>query len=232
MLVALAAFLQLAGEARATVLRWETTEVSIDAAPLAESVEASFAFTNTTAEPVTIADVHSSCGCTVPELAKRTYAPGESGSIRVVFTLGDRIGTQEKPIQVTTASPSASTTVLMLRVQIPKLFEVSPYFVVWNRGDPATAKTIELRLLRPDILSLGSVQSRHAVFSAEAAPAQESPERIAITITPSSTEKPLNGAILVNLKTATGDARAVTLYALIRGTPAARPRREAAASTR
>ncbi len=220
----MAAFAILPAVAQAAVLRWEATEVSIDAPPLAESVQAAFVFTNTTAEPVTIAEVHSTCGCTVPELDKRTYAPGESGTIRAVFTLGDRVGTQEKAIIVATAAPAASTTTLMLRVQIPKLFEVSPYFVVWNRGDPATAKSIELRLLRPDILTLGSVVSRHAVFTAGATPVEDASDRVAITITPESTDTPLNGAIVVSLQTASGETRPVTVYALIRGTPAARGR--------
>lgn len=211
----------LAPAAAAGILRWEATEVSIEAPPLAEVVEGTFTFTNTTAEPVTIADVHSSCGCTVPELAKRTFAPGESGKLRAVFTLGDRVGPQEKSIQVTTAAPAQSHTVLTLRVEIPKLFEVSPYFVIWNCGDPATPRSIDVRLLRPDIVTLGDVESKHAAFIAQATPAEDSADHLVVTITPASTDAPLNGAILVNLRTPGGKTRTVTLYALVRGTPTA-----------
>ena len=46
-------------------LEWEHTTLQIDAGPLDGKVEAVFRFTNTGANPVTIAQTHASCGCTV-----------------------------------------------------------------------------------------------------------------------------------------------------------------------
>ena len=114
LLLVLLASADLTAHAAAGALRWEQTEISIQAPMLAETVEATFAFSNTGSTPVTIEDVHSTCGCTVPTLDKRTYAPGESGTIRAVFTLGDRVGLQEKLISVRTAAPESSNTHLTL----------------------------------------------------------------------------------------------------------------------
>ena len=38
-----------------------------------------FRFSNTGSETLVITDVRSTCGCTVPELDKKSYEPGESG---------------------------------------------------------------------------------------------------------------------------------------------------------
>ena len=40
-----------------------------------------FPFRNAGPEPLTITDLQASCGCLTPTLARRTYAPGESGEL-------------------------------------------------------------------------------------------------------------------------------------------------------
>jgi len=217
-LIALLTFAAPAGLTAAGPLRWEATEITVNAPPLAESVEAVFTFTNASDKPATIGDVHSSCGCTVPKLAKKLYAPGESGEIRAVFTIGERIGLQEKAIMVTTSGDEPSHTSLTLRVNIPTLFEVKPYFVIWNVGEATTPKSITLRLLAPDVLGFGSVMSRHAGFDAVAVAGTE-PGRMDIAITPQTTAQGTNGAIVVSLKSPEGRTREITLYAMVRGTP-------------
>ncbi|MFZ4763511.1 MAG: DUF1573 domain-containing protein [Roseimicrobium sp.] len=56
------------------------------ARPEATTTEATFAFTNSGTEPVSIRSVRTSCGCTVADASTKTYAPGEGGQIKVTFT--------------------------------------------------------------------------------------------------------------------------------------------------
>jgi Protein of unknown function (DUF1573) len=212
-----------APDVAAAPLRWQETTVSIEAPPLAESVEAAFQFTNTTARPVTITEIRSSCGCTVPQLEQKIYVPGESGTIRAVFTLGERVGQQEKTIMVTTAEPDFSSVVLTLRVSIPTLFEVTPFFVIWNVDEPPTPKSVKLRLVAPELLSLDSVTSRHTNFDATATAVAEDPNTRAVSITPRSTAQATNGGIEINLKAPDGRSRLVTIYAMIRQNRAPTP---------
>lgn len=209
--------------ATAAPLEWQTTTISIDAPPLAESVEAVFQFTNTTARPVTISEVHSSCGCTVPRLDQKIYVPGESGTIRALFTLGERIGLQEKSIMVSTAEPDVSSTALTLRVNIPTLFEVSPYFVIWNMNEAPTPKSVKLRLTAPDVLHFGSIASRHANFEAATFPAADDPNLLSVSITPRSTAEATNGGVEITLKASDGRSRLITIYAMIRQNRAPAP---------
>ena len=45
-----------------------------------------FKFTNIGEDTLIISDIRSTCGCSVPSLPKKEYAPGESGSVEVRFT--------------------------------------------------------------------------------------------------------------------------------------------------
>ena len=75
----------------------------------------------------------------------------------------------------------------------------------------------------PAALSLEKIESRHANFTAETRPAGDPPAHYTIAIKPASTAAPVNGAVLVTLKTPEGKTRTVSLYALVRhtGTPQA-----------
>jgi major membrane immunogen (membrane-anchored lipoprotein) len=50
-----------------------------------EVVEHSFKFKNAGNEPLVIASVKASCGCTVPDYSKEPVKPGKTGIIRVSF---------------------------------------------------------------------------------------------------------------------------------------------------
>lgn len=50
-----------------------------------EVVEHSFKFKNAGNEPLVIASVKASCGCTVPDYSKEPVKPGKTGEIRVSF---------------------------------------------------------------------------------------------------------------------------------------------------
>jgi hypothetical protein len=43
-------------------------------------------FTNTGRASLKITKIKTTCGCTVTQLEKREYAPGESGTIKVTYT--------------------------------------------------------------------------------------------------------------------------------------------------
>ncbi|MHC4499907.1 MAG: DUF1573 domain-containing protein, partial [Planctomycetota bacterium] len=51
---------------------------------------AEFNFTNTGGSLLKIGNIKSTCSCTVPKLAKKEYAPGESGTIKLVYRAGKK----------------------------------------------------------------------------------------------------------------------------------------------
>ncbi|MFC2102536.1 DUF1573 domain-containing protein [Bacteroidota bacterium] len=82
-----------------------------------ESVSYNFAFTNTGKRDLVIADVSTSCGCTVPSYPKTAIRPGESGSIKVLFNSKGRRGFQTKTI-VVVANTQPNVTQLKIKSQV------------------------------------------------------------------------------------------------------------------
>ena len=165
---------------------------------------------------MTIESVRSSCGCTVPELTKRAYAPGESGEIKAVFTFGTRTGLQRKTIAVLTDEPGAERADLVLEVSIPTLIEVRPFFVFWRRNDsPIETKTIEITVSDPGLILPVSVESQSEAYAAELQPTDD-PAVFRLAITPHSTETAGNTHFLIKTNYPADDPRVVRVYAGIR----------------
>ncbi|AWM31763.1 DUF1573 domain-containing protein [Hymenobacter nivis] len=72
-----------------------------------------FRFTNTGNQPVVIANVQASCGCTTPDWTKTPVLPGKSGVVRAVYSSAGRPGVFSKTVTVTSnaAEPSHVLTI-------------------------------------------------------------------------------------------------------------------------
>ncbi len=162
-LFALAAALPL--QAR---LDWNKTLIEVEAAPGVAETRATYTFTNSGEKPVTIRDITTSCSCTVADLDKRVYAPGESGSIEVVFEHGQRSGQQQKTIAVVTDERDSPSYELELAVNIPELLKVTPQFLTWKLGSEGKPQVIRVQLNQKyavrivDVSPLGNNGSKDA----------------------------------------------------------------------
>lgn len=123
-------------------LVWEKTEQSFTTVAGQVMVKAAYPFKNNGTEPVTLTGLTTSCGCTTATPSKLTYAPGESGTINAVFSIGSRTGLQKKTIRVETND--RKTRELLLTVEIPELLHIEPAFVLWTGGEPAAEKIVML----------------------------------------------------------------------------------------
>ena len=83
-------------------LAWENPAQEFQRRPEDAELNVGFAFRNDGKSPVTVTKVTSSCGRTAADLAKKTYAPGESGALTAKFVFGGRRGMQSKSIAVAT----------------------------------------------------------------------------------------------------------------------------------
>lgn len=53
--------------------------------PQGKPVTTEFTFKNTGKEPITLNNVHASCGCTTPEWTKEPILPGKSGMVKATY---------------------------------------------------------------------------------------------------------------------------------------------------
>ncbi|MFO7724591.1 MAG: DUF1573 domain-containing protein [Oceanipulchritudo sp.] len=199
-------------------LEWENETVDLKAGLADSRSEAVFRFTNTGEEPVTITRMTSSCGCTVPELEKRTYAPGEGGEITAVFTFGSREGRQEKRITVESRTEGETTTELLNFVtHIPRWGNLTPRLLRWGVDAEATAKEVRLRLDDPERMSEPVLKASPKAFRLE--PVEAGPSEWVYRVRPVDTGSRETERIVFEV-TATVDGqrheRAFAFHCLIR----------------
>ncbi len=88
-----------------------------------------YRFKNVGTGQLVISRIQSTCGCTVPELTKKEYAPGENGEIRIAYTAATKEGETTKHLYIHSNDASnpryplvvKSTTVLKAGVEPQKI---------------------------------------------------------------------------------------------------------------
>ena len=148
---------------------WKQTVVELRADAKSSVLDARFPFSNAGATAVDITQAESSCGCTVVNLAKRHYEPGESGEIVARYTVGSQMGVQKKTVLVETNDGHPPTT-LTLEIHLPEIVRMQPSFLRWKHGEPPAAKKITLEILQEVPAEVVTVRSSAVGFDVEAKP--------------------------------------------------------------
>lgn len=68
-----------------------------------------FVFRNTGNQPIIIANVQASCGCTTPDWTKTPVLPGKSGMVKASYSSAGRPGAFNKTVTVTSNAATPST---------------------------------------------------------------------------------------------------------------------------
>lgn len=84
-----------------------------------EKVAYNYRFKNTGTKPLIVSSATASCGCTVPEKPEEPIKPGETGSLKVVFSSEGRVGPTHKTIMVV-SNAYPSFPVLQLTGEVVK----------------------------------------------------------------------------------------------------------------
>jgi len=105
---------------KAPVFNIATTNVDLGKMAGATTGEAEFKFTNAGKSDLLIRNVKATCGCTAVQqgLAGVPIKPGESSSIKAIFSSGSYKGKVTKTIYVYTNDPKKSEVVLMLTADV------------------------------------------------------------------------------------------------------------------
>lgn len=194
-------------------LNWDTQKAELFPKAADPVIETKFGFVNSGQSAVEILKVHSSCGCTIPTLARTVYAPGERGEILVQFTIGERRGVETKNLRVEIKG-EPEPTVLTLVVTIPEPARITPIRLVWEVGEAIAAKTISIEALPDQPIRVVNVMPTNPNFTATVATVQENKEYV-ITVTPKSTETA--GMVLLKIETIlTERPKVFSAYAQIR----------------
>lgn len=85
-----------------------------------------FKFANKGNDVLRIERFHTPCGCTIPELKKREYAPDEEGAITVRYNAPAGAVTDVKPVYVYTNDPKNPQYELTIKARVVVNVEISP----------------------------------------------------------------------------------------------------------
>jgi hypothetical protein len=131
-----------------------------------------FAFTNAGAEPLTITDVRSSCGCLVPTLTKRVYEPGGHGELTVeVNTLSQPAGPHRWVFSLAYRCGSVvGEKTLELTATLKQEIEITPAAIAF-RGTDRLATVVTVTDHRPGPLRVLAVGASSPRLLAEVVPA-------------------------------------------------------------
>lgn len=91
-------------------------------------MDTEYKFKNTGTGALTIVSTQGSCGCTVPALEKKIYAPGEEGSIKVQYNPNHKRGAQHTTITVTAndSTKANNQVVLAMKTEVRPIVAVEP----------------------------------------------------------------------------------------------------------
>jgi hypothetical protein len=85
-----------------------------------------FKFENTGEALLKVSKVEAPCGCTVPTLAKKEYAPGESGTLTVVYRSGNSSGSSTKRLYVNSNDKGKPRVGLTIKAKVVMKVEHEP----------------------------------------------------------------------------------------------------------
>lgn len=200
-------------------LSFEKTKIDFGTISDEASQTTKFKFTNTGKGTLQLGQPHGSCGCTVPNLTKLIYEPGESGEIEVTFNpKGKPTGKAHTTVTVTSNDPQHPTMTLDIESDIRPIFRADPMMVNAGQAQRGQVLTQKIALLsrKADLVVTQASPSTPRI-SAKVLPSQQVTEN-GETLTKTEIEVSIPeganaGPLQENITIRTSDpARTATVY--------------------
>lgn len=205
----------LAGWLTAYALQWTTVEAVLR--PMADGamLVASYPFRNDTAAPVTITQAVATCDCTLIDLAKKTYAPGESGVLVVRFDPTGRSGTVSRMINVVTDEPGAPSQLLKLTAELPEVLTFTPRDLSWAGGEERATKSLDVLSNVPGGVELAAAWANQPDFKVKLVTVAPR-THYRVKVTPPAGAKPQQAVILLRAADPVPAGTGLTFYARVK----------------
>ena len=160
-----------------------------------------FEFTNVGEGLLKIDKIKSTCGCTVPELKKKQYYQGESGTIKVQYRPGDSAGITRKRLFVHSNDKTSSKVTLTIKATIVKKVDYEPKRLnLLLKKENAGCGEITLYSLDDQPFAIKQFNSKNNPITADINP---SVKKTKFTLQPrvdiEKLQKELNGRINISL---------------------------------
>tara|TARA_R110002073_G_scaffold37866_3_gene109033 strand:+ start:48758 stop:50008 length:1251 start_codon:yes stop_codon:yes gene_type:complete len=124
-----------------SVLLFKETTVSTGTILDTDPVDVNFEFMNTGGEDLEITLIKPSCGCTVPDMSQKVYAPGEKGVMKVTFDPSGKNGPISRNITIYTNSSAKPVHTIILHSYVNPVVITEPRILAFDltqKGQGAT----------------------------------------------------------------------------------------------
>ncbi|HEY5793049.1 MAG TPA: DUF1573 domain-containing protein [Chthoniobacterales bacterium] len=212
----LALFLCVAAGAARAELQFQKTELRDQIFEESGAILRAFDFQTTGEKAAQILKVTPSCGCTVADLSKKAFSPGEPGKLSFRYNPEGRQGIQAVSIDVETETGGKkAATRLTYRVNVLQAVILQPEIVFWKKEAAASPKEVLVRADDSLVPKSFKIEEPPRHFSAEL---RWDKERLLhlLQITPSQPMQPIKEPIRIVMEDQTGRRFEKTLFALIR----------------
>ncbi|MBX3322161.1 MAG: DUF1573 domain-containing protein [Phycisphaeraceae bacterium] len=103
-----------------------------------------FKFTNRGSVPLIIGSITSTCGCTVPDVVKKVYEPGESGEITVMYNPSGKKGVDARSVTIATNDMVEPQARLNIQANVKPLIVIEPTFIQFGQANKGEVKEADL----------------------------------------------------------------------------------------
>ncbi|MHC4728700.1 MAG: DUF1573 domain-containing protein [Planctomycetota bacterium] len=136
-----------------------------------------FNFSNVGKDTLKITKIQSTCGCTVPQLKKKSYKPGESGTINVTFRTPSREGKTTKRLYILSNDKKSPKFGLTLKADIELKMAFEPKSLGLSlKAENADAKPITIKSKDGQPFAIKSFSASRQVITADFDPTVEAIE--------------------------------------------------------
>lgn len=111
------------------------------------SVFVDIPFKNTGTGTLEILDTHATCGCTVGRLEKTSYAPGESGVLKVEFKPQGKNGPQLQRVTIRSNDPAEPEVVVSITAEVEPVVMIEPKILQFGELKKGEGKSAIVRVI-------------------------------------------------------------------------------------
>ena len=137
---------QTEGPLADSVLLFKETTVSTGTILDIEPVPVEFEFKNTGTQPLEIQLVKPSCGCTVPEMEQKSFAPGETGTMKVTFDPSGKKGAISRVITIYTNSARKPVHTVYVHSFVKNAVIIEPRVLAFDLTQKGSSSTKDIKI--------------------------------------------------------------------------------------